>query len=142
MPCIRRNHRNHRRFLSHFPPGLMRCKFNPELVPELSYAMRKVFPKSESKPWYGLPMPLTLTTFQLIPKPLGEVSRVGHGGYTLKDLLEEQHGWKNELYDNIRVLFTIHSYASVILSPFSGKGSLNSGQIFGHYCHLFFASKG
>lgn len=43
---------------------------------------------------------------QLIPKPPGEVSRVGRGGYTLKDLLEGEHGWKDGLYDKIRVFAT------------------------------------
>ena len=140
MPCIRPNHRNHRRFLPHFPPGPMRCEFSPELVPSLPHAMMEGFPKSESEARYGLPSPLTPTTFprQLIPKPPGEVSRVGRGGYTLKDLLEEQHGWKNGLYDTIRV-FATHSHTSVILRAFSGKGSLNGGQIFGHDHRLFFS---
>src|ERR1700733_3308684 len=103
MPCIRHNHRDHRRFLPHFPPGPMRCEFSPELVPPLPHAMMEAFPKSESEPTHGSPTsplsPLTATSFQLIPKPPGEVSRVGRGGYTLKDLLEEQHEWKSGLYD-------------------------------------------
>ncbi|KAI9439150.1 hypothetical protein H4582DRAFT_1800756, partial [Lactarius indigo] len=38
----------------------------------------------------------------LIPKPLGEVGRIGRGGYTLKDILEQQHGWEDGLYQTIR----------------------------------------
>jgi len=80
--------------------------------------MMEAFPKLESE----APMPLTPTMFpqQLIPKPPGEVSHVGHGGYTLKDLLEEQHRWKNGLYDTIRV-FATHSHASIILRPFQER---------------------
>jgi hypothetical protein len=107
MPCIRYNTRDHRRFLPHFPPGTMRCEFSPELVPPLLHAMMRTFPKAESEPLCGSPTsplsPLTPTAF-LIPKPPGEVSRVGRGGYTLKDVLEEQHGWKDGHYDKIRVL--------------------------------------
>src|SRR6266436_3632512 len=111
MPCIR-HHRQHRRFLPHFPPGPMRCEFSPELVPPLPHAMMGAFPKSESKPTCGSPTsplsPLSPTTSpqQLIPKPPGEVSRVGRGGYTLKDFLEGQHEWKSGLYDKIRVFAT------------------------------------
>lgn len=112
MPSVRHNCHNHRRFLPHFPPGSMRCEFSPELVPPLPHAMMKVFPRSDSDLTYGSPpsplSPLTPTGLpqQLIPKPPGEVSRVGRGGYKLKDLLEGRHGWKDGLYDKIRVLIT------------------------------------
>jgi hypothetical protein len=123
MPCIRQNHRDHRRFLPHFPPGPMRCQFSPELVPPLPHAMMEAFPKFESESTtYGSPTsplsPLTQTSIELIPKPPGEV---GRGGYTLKDLLEGQHEWKSGLYDKIRVFATC-SHASIILRPLFRKG--------------------
>ena len=121
MPSIRHNHREHRRFLPHFPPGPMRCEFSPELVPPLPHAMMGAFPKPENETTYRSPTsPLTPTEIpqQLIPKPPGEVSRVGRGGYTLKDLLEGQYEWRSGLYDKIRV-FATRSYTSVILKPFS-----------------------
>jgi hypothetical protein len=72
--------------------------------------MLHVFPMLESGPFSGSsmtspPSPLTLTESSpsLIPKPSGEVSRVGRGGYTLKNVLEQEHGWENGLYHNIRV---------------------------------------
>lgn len=110
MPCVRTALRQHRRFLPHFPPGSMRCRFSPELVPPLPHAMMHVFPKPEkdlmddssvSPP----PSPLTPTASSppLVPKPSGEVSRIGRGGYNLKDILEQQHGWEDGLYDKIRV---------------------------------------
>lgn len=117
MPCIRPNIRQPRRFLPHFPPGSMRCRFSPELVPDLPHAMSKVFPKTESGP----DIIVDLSTFllsasasgsgsspPLIPKPSGEVGHVGRGGYTLKTVLEEEHGWENRLYNKIRVCI-IHS---------------------------------
>jgi hypothetical protein len=142
MPCIRPSPRSHRRFLPHLPPGSMRCQFSPELVTPLPHAMMEVFPKSESEPTRGLPpsplSPLTPTvsSSQLVPKPLGEVSRVGRGGYTLKDVLEEQHGWEHGLYDQIRV-WVSRSYAVVTLRPFSGKDAVIGQRIFGHLPCLF-----
>ncbi len=110
MPCTHSALRQHHHFLPHFPPGSMRCRFSPELVPPLPHAMMDVFPKSENGPIGGLSMspplsPLTPTGSSppLIPKPSGEVSRVGHGGYTLKNVLEKEHGWENVLYHKIRV---------------------------------------
>lgn len=110
MPCVRPTPRQHRRFLPHFPPGSMRSRFSPELVPPLPHAMRDVFPKLENDPTDGPlrsppPSPLTPTASPspLIPKPSGEVGRVGRGGYTLKDALEQQHGWEDGLYHKIRV---------------------------------------
>ncbi|KAH9016473.1 hypothetical protein EDB84DRAFT_1443106 [Lactarius hengduanensis] len=50
------------------------------------------------------PSPLTPTASpSLIPKPSGEVGRVGRGGYTLRDILEQQHGWEDGLYQKIRI---------------------------------------
>lgn len=85
--------------------------------------MKGEFPKSESETPYGSPTPLTPTTFrqQLIPKPPGEVSRVGRGGYTLKDILEEQHGWINGLYDKIRE--RVRSMADRYLDTTTGYSS-------------------
>ena len=110
MPCVRPTLHQHRRFLPHFPPGTMRSRFSPELVPLLPHTMRGVFPKLESYPTDKAstsppPSPLTPTTppSLLISKPSGEVGRVGRGGYTLKDVLEQQHGWGNGLYHKIRV---------------------------------------
>ncbi len=86
--------------------------------------MRLAFPKLD--PLYGSPTsppsPLTLTASsqQLISKPLGEVTHVGHGGYTLKNVLE-QYGWKDGLYDKTRV-FATRSYAFVMLRPFFRNG--------------------
>lgn len=144
MPCVRLDRRSHRRFLPHLPPGSLRCEFGPELVPPLPHAMMSEFPKTESELPCGsptpLPPPVIPTAFpqRLIPKPPGEVSRVGRGGYTLKEVLEGKHGWNSGLYDQIRVFPThlIHS-SSVILRSFSGKGSLNSGQTFGHVAYSF-----
>jgi len=78
----------------------MRCRFNAELVSPLSHSMMYVFPKSEKGPIGGSS---TETLPPLIPKPSGEVSRVGRGGYTLKTVLEQEHGWENGLYNQIRV---------------------------------------
>lgn len=133
MPCVRHNHR---RFLPHFPPSPLRCEFGPELVAQLPHAMMIVFPKTESESpcgWPSLLSPVIPTAFprQLIPKPPGEVSRVGRGGYTLKDVLEGQDRWQNGLYDKIRVLPLVHMHPSYS-GPFSGKGSLNSRKTFGH----------
>jgi hypothetical protein len=100
MPCVRPHSRQPRRFLPHFPPGSMRCQFSPELVPTLPHAMITVFPKTDCGSKSG-----SSTTFSpLIPKPSGEVSRVGRGGYTLKTVLEQEHEWENGLYNKIRVL--------------------------------------
>ncbi|KAH9011467.1 hypothetical protein EDB84DRAFT_1445145 [Lactarius hengduanensis] len=107
MPCMRSTIRQRRRFLPHLPPSSMRCSFSPELVPPLFHAMRGVFQKrlendsadGSSPP----PSPLTPTASpSLIPKPSGEVGRVGRGGYTLRDILEQQHGWEDGLYQKIR----------------------------------------
>ena len=81
----------------------MRCEFSPELVPSLPHAMTTMFPKLDRDLTYRSPTP---PLSPLIPKPPGEVSRVGRGGYTLKEILEGQHGWKDGLYDNIRVFIT------------------------------------
>jgi hypothetical protein len=105
MPCTRPAPRQ-RRFLPHFAPGSMRCRFGPELVPPLPHAMMHVFPKSESNPTYETPSPMfspIASSSRLIPKPSGEVTRISNGGYKLKDVLEQQHGWEHGLYDQIRV---------------------------------------
>lgn len=88
----------------------MRCQFSLELVPPLPHTMRDVFPKPENNPIGGLSMspPLSSLTptgssLPLVPKPSGEVSRVGCGGYMLKNILEQDHGWENERYHKIRV---------------------------------------
>ena len=114
MPCTRPIVHRQRRFLPHFPPGLMRCRFSPELVSPLPHTMRKVFSKSEDQPTDGslISPPSTSSRTQtksvslLIPKPRGEVSRVGRGGYTLKNVLEQDHGWKDGLYHSVRVRTT------------------------------------
>jgi len=110
MPCLcSTHHRHHCHFLPHFPPRSMQCQFSLELVSPLPHAMREVFPKSEGDPICGSPTsplsPLTLTGSSppLIPKPSGEVSRIGHGGYTLKNVLEQEHKWEDGLYQKIRV---------------------------------------
>ena len=92
----------------------MRISFSPELVPLLPHAMRKVFPKLENDLTDGplrslLPLsPLTpvTSTPPLIPKPLGEVGHVKHGGYMLRDVLEKQYKWEDGLYHKIRVCST------------------------------------
>ncbi|KAH9174005.1 hypothetical protein EDB89DRAFT_1849534 [Lactarius sanguifluus] len=59
------------------------------------------------------PSPLTPTASpSLIPKPSGEVGRVGRGGYTLRDILEQQHGWEDGLYQKIRI-FLRKGYSSL-----------------------------
>ncbi|KAI0280566.1 hypothetical protein BC826DRAFT_878847, partial [Russula brevipes] len=37
-----------------------------------------------------------------IPKPSGEVSCIGRGGYALKNVLEQEHKWEDGLYQKIR----------------------------------------
>ncbi|KAI0296891.1 hypothetical protein BC826DRAFT_967917 [Russula brevipes] len=70
--------------------------------------MREVFPKSEGDPICGSPTsplsPLTPTGSSppLIPKPSGEVSCIGRGGYALKNVLEQEHKWEDGLYQKIR----------------------------------------
>ncbi|KAH9010599.1 hypothetical protein EDB83DRAFT_2322411 [Lactarius deliciosus] len=69
--------------------------------------MRGVFQKSlenDSADGPSTPLsPLTPTASpSLIPKPSGEVGRVGRGGYTLRDILEQQHRWEDGLYQKIR----------------------------------------
>ena len=110
MPCLRLIRHQPHCFLPHFPPGSMQCHFSSELVPLLHHAMREVFPKVENEctvaPSSSPPLsPLTLTgsTHQLIPKPPGEVGRNSRGGYLLKDVLQQQHGWEDDLYHKIRV---------------------------------------
>jgi len=127
MPCLRStHHRHHRRFLPHFPPGSMRCQFSPELVSPLPHAMREVFPKSEGDPICGSPTsplsPLTPTGSSppLIPKPSGEVSRIGRGGYALKNVLEQEHKWEDGLYQKIRV-YNVVLPQLVMLKPFQEK---------------------
>ena len=147
MPCVRPI--KHRRFLSHFPPGSMRCRFNPELVIPLPHAMMNVFTRSESKTTCGpatsplSPLTPTASLPQLVPKPPGEVSRVGRGGYTLKDVLEGQHGWEDGLYDQIRVCYSLLCYCHLYchLRRFSGKGTLVGRRIFGHVPCLFRSSQ-
>ena len=112
MPCVRPIARQHRHFLPHLPPGTMRCQFSPEMVSPLPHAMMHVFAELETdttrSPISPPPSPLTPTasSSSLIPKPSGEVSRVGRGGYTLKDVLEQEHEWENGLYHKIRVYIT------------------------------------
>jgi hypothetical protein len=88
----------------------MQCHFSPELVPTLHHTMRDVFSKLENEPTVGSlrspplsPLTPTGSTHLLIPKPLGEVGRTSHGGYSLKDVLQQQHGWEDDLYHKIRV---------------------------------------
>jgi len=50
-----------------------------------------------------LPLTPTVSTPSLIPKPPGEVGCISHGGYSLKDVLEQQHRWEDGLYHKIRV---------------------------------------
>ncbi|KAH8994093.1 hypothetical protein EDB86DRAFT_3078280 [Lactarius hatsudake] len=106
MPYIRST--PHRRFRPHFPPGSLQCRFSPELVSPLTHAMRLVFAKLNNGPADGTlesppPSPLTpIAPTSLIPKPSGVVGRVGRGGYTLRDVLEQEHGWEDGLYYKIR----------------------------------------
>ncbi|KAH9011561.1 hypothetical protein EDB85DRAFT_2159849 [Lactarius pseudohatsudake] len=106
MPCIRST--PHRRFRPHFPPGSLQCRFSPELVSPLTHAMKLVFAKLNNGPADGTlesppPSPLTpIAPTSLIPKPSGVVGRVGRGGYTLRDVLEQEHGWEDGLYYKIR----------------------------------------
>ncbi|KAH8984086.1 hypothetical protein EDB86DRAFT_3084788 [Lactarius hatsudake] len=104
MPCIR----SPRRFLPHFPPGSLQCRFSPELVSPFTHAMKLVFAKLDNGPTDGTlrspPLsPLTpIAPTSLIPKPSGEVACVNRGGYTLRDVLEQEHGWEDGLYYKIR----------------------------------------
>ena len=100
MPCERRQNR---RFLFLFPASAMRRRFSPELVPLLPHSMRKVFIKSEDDSQPLSPHTPIASSLSLIPKPPGEVGHVKRGGYTLRNVLEKQHGWENGLYDKIRV---------------------------------------
>ncbi|KAH9020136.1 hypothetical protein EDB85DRAFT_2153274 [Lactarius pseudohatsudake] len=106
MPCTRST--SHRRFRPHFPPGSLQCCFTLELVSPLTHAMKLVFAKLDNGPADGTlgsppPSPLTpIAPTSLIPKPSGEIGRVGHGGYTLRDILEQEHGWEDGLYHKIR----------------------------------------
>ena len=100
MPCERHQHR---RFLFLFPPSALRYRFDRELVPPLPHTMRKVFTKVENGSGPLPPLTPTASPLPLIPKPPGEVGHIRRGGYTLKDLLERQHGWENGLYHKIRV---------------------------------------
>ena len=86
----------------------MQCRFSPELIPTLPHAMMNAFPKTESGPNVApskstLYLSATGPSLPLIPKPSGEVTRVGRGGYTLKTVLEQEHGWENGLYNKIQV---------------------------------------
>ncbi|KAH9007717.1 hypothetical protein EDB84DRAFT_1447350 [Lactarius hengduanensis] len=84
MPCMRSTIRQCHHFLPHLPPGSMQCGFSLELVPPLFHAMRD----GSSPPL----SPLTLTASpSLILKPSGEVGCVSRGGYTLRDILKQQH---------------------------------------------------
>lgn len=145
MPCVRPVLHKHRRFLPHLPPSSMRRQFSPELVTPLPHAMGNIFPKSENEFTDRLsssplsPLTPIASLPQLIPKPSGEVTRIGRGGYKLQDVLENQHGWDHGLYDRIRVK-VICSYLLVTLRPFSGKGTLIGGRIFGHIHSLFCSS--
>jgi hypothetical protein len=112
MPCAHPIvHRWQHCFLPHFPPRLMRCRFSPELVTPLPHAMRMMFPMLETRPMDTSPIspPLSSLLTQtksasfLIPKPWGEVSHVSCGGYTLKNVLEKEHGLEDGLYHKIRV---------------------------------------
>ncbi|KAH9026537.1 hypothetical protein EDB85DRAFT_2149132 [Lactarius pseudohatsudake] len=106
MPCTRST--SHRRFRPHFPPGSLQCRFTPELVSSLTHAMKLVFAKLDNGPADGTlgsppPSPLTpIAPTSLIPKPSGEIGRVGRGGYTLRDVLEQEHRWEDGLYHKIR----------------------------------------
>ncbi|KAH9016165.1 hypothetical protein EDB85DRAFT_1898312 [Lactarius pseudohatsudake] len=102
MPCAR----SPRRFLPHYPPGSLQCRFSSELVSPLPHAMKLVFAKLDNGPadgTLGSPPPSPLTPIALIPKPSGVVGRVDRGGYTLRDVLEQEHGWEDGLYYKIRV---------------------------------------
>ena len=112
MPCVHPITCQHHHFLPHLPPGTMRCQFSPKMVSPLPHAMMHVFAKLETNttrsPISPPPSPLTPTvsSLLLIPKPSGEVSHVRRRGYTLKDVLEQEHGWENGLYHKIRVYIT------------------------------------
>ncbi|KAH8999753.1 hypothetical protein EDB92DRAFT_1940579 [Lactarius akahatsu] len=106
MPCIRST--PHRHFRPHFPPGSLQCCFSPELVSPLTHAMKLVFTKLNNGPADGMlesppPSPLTpIAPTSLIPKPSGVVGRVSRGGYTLRDVLEQEYRWEDGLYCKIR----------------------------------------
>lgn len=96
-----------RSFLPHLPPSLMRYDFGSELVPRLPHLLRLEFPlETDLTDGISLPPSSSPRALPLIPKPPGEVGRVGRGGYTLKDVLEQQHEWEDGLYLKIRVGFT------------------------------------
>ena len=145
MPCVCPIAHQHRHFLPHLPPGSMRCQFSPEMVSPLPHAMMHVFAKLETdttrSPISPPPPPLILTASSspLIPKPSGEVSHVRCGGYTLKNVLEQEHGWENGLYHKIRVYIT-RSWCYCHTQVFSGKSMLSGRRIFGHIPCLFHSS--
>ena len=76
--------------------------------------------KGKDKPHGKTLSPPTLTSLKPIvfSNNNSPHTRVGRGGYMLKDLLEVQHEWRSGLYDKITV-FATRSYTSVILRPFS-----------------------
>jgi len=148
MPCIHLIAHRQRHFLPHFLPGSMRCRFSPELVSSLPHAMRNVFSKSENQaidvssisPPSSSSLTQTKSSSLLIPKPQGEVSRVGRGGYTLKNVLEQEHGLEDGLYHKIRVWTTVLQ-RNLCAKMFSGESMLSGRQI-SRYIPCIFHSSG
>ena len=88
-------------------------------------SISKWLTKGKDKPHGKTLSPPTLTSLKpvVFSNNNSPHTRVGRGGYMLKDL-EGQHEWRSGLYDKITV-FVTRSYAPVILRPFS-QGRLRS----------------
>ncbi|KZT04240.1 uncharacterized protein LAESUDRAFT_658145 [Laetiporus sulphureus 93-53] len=104
MPPSRRCYRTQRQF----HPHTMRVCFQSErlVTPPPSPARHEFGPESTAP---SLTAAVLLHSCQTIPKPNGEVTRIGRGGYNLRDALR----WKEALYTQVQN--TVHRLADAHL---------------------------
>lgn len=105
-----------RRIQRQYLPHTMRVLFYPErlLPPSPSPARRVVAPEAVPP---TVSVAVLLSSMESIPKPNGEVTRIGRGGYNLREILR----WKEPLYNCVQVC----TFKRFNLCGYSYNGLLN-----------------